>query len=383
MICFNIGMQNSPSVHSLQQAFGAVTDPRRNHTKQHELLDILMIAICCLLCGGTGFVHMEQFGHAKLDWLRTFLTLPNGIPSHDTFRRVFSLIDPQEFATAFLNWTQSLRTAVGAEVVALDGKTLRRSFDRAKDRGPIHLVSAWASANRLVLGQLKTADKSNEITAVPALLRSLELAGCIVTADALNCQKNIAKEISEADADYVLTLKANHGTAYEEVSRFLADARQRNFAGVAHDFVETTDKEHGRFEIRRYWITEQIDWFADRTQWEKLRSFALVESEREVAGQRRVEQRVFLSSLAPDARRLAQAVRGHWSIENQLHWVLDVQLGEDDSRVRVGHAAENLATLRKLVLNLLRRDTPSKLGTHAKQLKAAWDHAYLQSLLKS
>jgi predicted transposase YbfD/YdcC len=266
--------------------------------------------------------------------------------------------------------------------VALDGKTVRRSFDRAKQRGPIHLVSAWASANRLVLGQLKTADKSNEITAVPELLRALELAGCIVTTDALNCQKNIAKEISDADADYVLTLKANHGTACEEVSRFLSDARQRDFAGVAHDFVETMDKEHGRFEIRRYWITEQIDWFADRSQWEKLRSFALVESEREVAGERRVEPRVFLSSLPADARLLAQAVRGHWGIENQLHWVLDVQLGEDDSRVRVGHAAENLATLRKIVLNLLRNDTQTKVGTHAKQLKAAWDHAYLQSLLK-
>lgn len=375
-------MQNTPSVQSLRQAFATISDPRREHTKHHELLDILLIAVCCLLCGGTGFVHMEQFGHAKLDWLRTFLTLPNGIPSHDTFRRVFGLLDPQPFATAFLTWTQSLRTAVGAEIVALDGKTVRRSFDRAKGRSPIHLVSAWASAHRLVLGQLKTDDKSNEITAVPELLRVLELAGCIVTADALNCQKNIAKEISEADAEYVLTLKANHGTAYAEVSSFLADARRRDFAGVAHDHVETVDKEHGRLETRRYWITEQIGWFADRFQWEKLRSVALVESEREVAGQRRIEQRVFLCSLPADARLLAQAVRGHWGIENQLHWVLDVQLGEDDSRVRVGHAAENLAVLRKVVLNLLRRDTQTKVGTRAKQLKAAWDHAYLQSLLK-
>jgi predicted transposase YbfD/YdcC len=281
-----------------------------------------------------------------------------------------------------LSWTQNLRAAVGAEIVALDGKTVRRSFDRAKGRGPIHLVSAWASANRLVLGQLKTADKSNEITAVPALLRTLELAECIVTVDALNCQKNIAKEISEADADYVLTLKANHGTAYAEVLRFLEDARQRNFAGVAHDFLQTVDKEHGRLETRRYWITEQIGWFADRAQWEKLRSVALVESEREGAGERRVERRVFLCSLGGDARLLAQAVRGHWGIENQLHWVLDVQMHEDDCRVRVGHAAENLATLRRIVLNLLRRDTQTKVGTRAKQLKAAWDHAYLQSLLK-
>jgi predicted transposase YbfD/YdcC len=360
----------------------AIADPRRDHTKHHQLLDILMIAVCCLLCGGSGFAHMEQFGYAKRDWLRTFLALPNGIPSHDTFRRVFGLLDPQQFATAFLSWTQSLRTAVGAEIVALDGKTVRRSFDRATGCGPIHLVSAWASANRLVLGQRATADKSNEITAVPELLRALELAGCIVTADALNCQKNIAKEISDADADYVLTLKANHGTAYEEVRSFLTDARARNFAGVAHDFVETVDKEHGRLETRRYWITEQISWFADRSQWEKLHSVALVESEREASGGCRVEQRVFLCRIAADATLLARAVRGHWGIENQLHWVLDVQLGEDDSRVRVGHAAENLATLRRLVLNLLRRDTQSKVGIRAKQLKASWDHAYLQSVLK-
>lgn len=376
-------MQNKPSLHSLQQAFSTITDPRRNHTKHYELIDILMIALCCLLCGGTSFTHMEQFGLAKLDWLRTFLELPNGIPSHDSFRRVFALIDPAQFASAFLSWTQNLRTAVGAEIVALDGKTLRRSFDRRKGRGPIHLVSAWAGANRLVLGQLKTADKSNEITAVPELLRALELAGCIVTADALNCQKNIAKEISEADADYVLALKGNHGTAHAEVLSFLQDARQRHFAGVAHDFFETLDKEHGRLERRRYWITEQIGWFADRTEWEKLRSVALVESEREVDGQRHVEHRVFLCSLRAEAKLLAQAVRGHWGIENQLHWVLDVQMGEDDCRVRVGHAAENLATLRRIVLNLLRRDTQTKAGTRAKQLKAAWDHAYLQSLLRS
>jgi len=260
----------------------------------------------------------------------------------------------------------------------LDGKTLRRSFDRAKGRGPLHLVSAWASANRLVLGQLATAEKSNEISAVPELLRALELAGCIVTVDALNCQKNIAKEISEAE--YVLALKGNHGTAYEEVKSFWEDARQRGFDGVAHDVVETLEKGHGRVEIRRYWISEQIGWFADRAQWEKLRSVAMVEAERHVGATVSVERRFYLSSLPANAKLLAHAVRSHWGIENQLHWVLDVQMKEDQCRVRAGHAAQNLATLRRLVLNLQRRDPRTDLRIKAKQLQASWDHAYLQSL---
>jgi predicted transposase YbfD/YdcC len=375
-------MQNLPTSRSLQAALATVTDPREESLTEHRLLDILMIAVCCLLCGGQSFTHMEQFGHAKRAWLQTFLELPNGIPSHDTFRRVLLLLAPQSFAAVFLRWTQRLRTVVSAEVVALDGKTLRRSFDRAQGRGPLHLVSAWATTNRLVLGQRATAEKSNEITAVPELLRTLELAGCIVTVDALNCQKNIAKEIREADADYVLALKGNHGTAYEEVKTFLEDARHRGFAGVAHDFVETVDKEHGRLEIRRYWISEQIHWFADRLQWENLRSVAMVEAERHVDRHVSVERRFYLCSLPPDAKLLAHAVRSHWGIENQLHWVLDVQMGEDQCRVRAGHAAENLATLRRIALNLQRRDKRSALSIKSKQLKASWDHAYLQSLLQ-
>lgn len=380
-MCFTIGMPKIPLSRSLQTALAAITDPRDAALSEHRLLDILMIAICCLLCGGQSFTHMEQFGHAKLGWLRAFLELPHGIPSHDTFRRVFLLLDPQQFADVFLRWTQSLRQAVGTEVVALDGKTLRRSFDRTKGVGPLHLVSAWASANRLVLGQRATAEKSNEITAVPELLRALELAGCIVTVDALNCQKNIAKEIREADADYVLALKGNHGTAYEEVKSFLEDARQRGFAGVTHDFVQTVEKAHGRVEVRRYWISNPIGWFADGAQWEKLRTVAMVETERQAGTAVSVERRFYLCSLPPDAKLLAHAVRSHWGIENQLHWVLDVPMNEDQCRVRAGHAAQNLATLRRLVLNLQRRDHRQTLSIKAKQLQASWDHAYLQTLL--
>jgi predicted transposase YbfD/YdcC len=376
-----MGMQNHTSPMSLEQAFGALNDPRRDQTKRHELIDILMIAVCCLLCSGSTFVDMERFGHAKRAWLQSFLALPNGIPSHDTFRRLFGLLNPRQFAEAFSRWTQSLRAAVSAEVVALDGKTLRRSFDARSGRAALHLVSAWASANRLVLGQVKTADKSNEITAVPELIRALELAGCIVTVDALNCQKNIAKEVSEADADYVMTLKANHALAYAEVKSFFDDAQQRGFAGIAHQYCETVEKEHGRLEQRRYWITEAIDWFAERDQWEKLRSMALVEAQRTVNGQTSTERRYYFCSIAADAALLAQAVRQHWGIENQLHWVLDVQLDEDQCRVRSGYAAENLATLRKIALNLLRKD-PKRRSIRGKQLDASWDHAYLQALLR-
>jgi predicted transposase YbfD/YdcC len=369
-----------------------LTDPRLERRRKHELIDVLMIAVTALLCGAENFTHMAQFGQAKEAWLRTFLTLTHGIPSHDTFRRVFMLLAPEKFSAVFLHWTQSLRQAVGAEVVALDGKTLRRSFDSAKSQSAIHLVSAWASANRLVLGQIKVDDKSNEITAVPELLRALELAGCIVTVDALNCQKNIAKEIQEADADYVLALKGNHETAHEEIQTFLDAALEETLAakppaaklsaGAATlATCETVDKGHGRVETRRYYQSAELDWFADRAAWEGLRTVGMVEALREVRGKLTVERRYYLSSLPLGVETFARAVREHWGVENQLHWVLDVQMNEDQNRARCGHAAENLGLLRRLVLNQLRRDTRCQTGIKGKQLNASWDHAYLQSLL--
>jgi predicted transposase YbfD/YdcC len=332
-----------------------------------------------MLCGAESFTEMAAFGRAKADWLKTWLALPHGIPSHDTFNRVFGLIDPRAFLNCFQAWTQSLRAAVAGELIAVDGKTLRGS--RAGGHGPIHLVNVWAQANRLVLGQLKTDDKSNEITAVPALLRALELAGCLVTVDALGCQKDIAKEIHEADADYLLALKGNQGTLHAEVKEFLDDAQARGFAGVAHQFTETVEKDHGRIETRRYWITEQIGWCADRDQWEALRSVGMVEAIRDVAGQVQTERRYYLSSLPADAARFAAAARGHWEIENCVHWVLDVQMGEDRCAVRQQNAAQNLATLRALCLNLLRRDRRQNCGIRSKQKIAGWDHDYLRSLL--
>ena len=363
---------------NLLSHFQDLPDPRVHRTREHRLLDILVIAVCTLLCGGEGFNDMEDFGRAKEDWFKTFLELPGGVPSHDTFNRVFQALDPQSFLECFVRWTQSLRAAVSEEIVALDGKALRRAL-QAGGTAPV-LVSAWARENGLVLGQLKVSAKSNEITAVPELLRALELAGCIVTLDAMGCQKNIAKEIKEADAEYVLALKGNQGTVHQEVQSYLDDAITRGAKELIH--LETVEKDHGRLETRRYYQSAALDWFADREKWEGLQSVGVVEAVRRVGDQpATVERRYYLSSLALDVTRFARAVRGHWSVENALHWVLDVQCGEDQSRARAGHAAENLGTLRRLALNLLRKEKTRKRGIKGKQKNAGWDHAYLLRLL--
>lgn len=361
--------------------FSALNDPRIDRTKEHSLIDILIIALCAMLCGAEGFVDFEEFGNAKLDFLRSFLDLPNGIPSHDTFRRVFAMLDPGQFSECFRNWTEGLRRTISAEIVAIDGKTLRRSHDRAKGREPIHMVSAWARENGLVLGQIKTDEKSNEITAIPELLRTLHLAGCIVTIDAMGCQTKIAAEISSAKADYVLALKGNQSTLHEEVASFLEDAQANDFAGVAHDFLETSARAHGRVETRRYWISEDIEWLSHRAQWKDLRSVGMVESIRDIQGKLTRERRFFIASIGANAATFARAVRGHWAIENTLHWSLDVSFAEDQCRVRSGYAAENLAILRHASINILKGETTRKRGIKGKQKNAGWDHSYLLKLL--
>src|SRR5258706_521419 len=382
-------MQKHPKL-SLIEHFKTLTDPRLNRIKDHDLIDILMIAICTLLCGGETFNDMEGFGCAKEDWFKTFLKLRSGIPSHDTFNRVFAALDPQEFLDAFLKWTQALRQAVPQEIVALDGKALRRACDGAK--GMKSIVSAWAEGNGLVLGQLKVEDKSNEITAVPELLRVLELNGCIVTVDAMGCQKKIAKEIVESDADYVMALKGNQERVHQEVKSFLdaslEQQKQQRPKGAlvpkeaaALKSCETVQKDHGRIETRRYYQSDYLDWFADKDKWEGLRSVGMVESTREIEGKTTVERRYYLSSLKLGVETFARAVRGHWGVENKLHWVMDVCFREDQSRAREGYAAENLATLRRLALNLLKREKTKKRGLRGKKLNAGWDHPYLLRLL--
>jgi len=382
-------MQTHPKL-SLVEHFENLVDPRVNRTKHHDLIDVLIIAVCTLLCGGEGFNDMEDFGKAKQDWFKTFLALRHGIPSHDTFNRVFAALDPKEFLDCFLRWTQSVRQAVPQEIVALDGKALRRALN--PNQGIQYIVSAWAEGNGLVLGQLKVADKSNEITAVPELLRVLELSGCIVTTDAMGCQKKITTGIVEADADYVLALKGNHETVHEEVKTFLdetlAEKQGPRLPGTPLSPAaatlatwETVEKDHGRLEIRRYYQSTHLEWFADLKEWEGLRSVGLVEAIREIGGQKTAERRYYLSSLPLDVSLFARAVRGHWGVENKLHWVLDVCFREDQSRARAGYAAENLATLRRLALNLLNREKTKKRGVKGKQLNASWNHAYLLQLL--
>jgi predicted transposase YbfD/YdcC len=381
---------NPPAPHSLLAHFQDLPDPRVNRTKAHALIDVLVIAICTLLCGGQTFNDMADFGRAKQAWFKTFLALPHGIPSHDTFNRVLAALEPRRFLDCFLRWTQSLRQAVPQELVALDGKALRRAL--ARDQRIPYIVSAWAQGNGLVLGQLKVADKSNEITAVPELLRVLELAGCIVTLDAMGCQRQIAKEIVEADADYVLALKGNQETAHAEVQSFLDDAVAEQHrprpagavvpkAGQTLQTLTTVEKDHGRTETRTYYQSDYLTWFADRGRWEQLRSVGLVEATRESQGKVTVERRYYLSSLKLEVQTFARAVRGHWGVENKLHWVLDVSFGEDQSRARAGYAAENLATLRRLAVNLLQREQSKKRGVRGKMLNASWDHAYLLRLL--
>jgi predicted transposase YbfD/YdcC len=370
-------------IEQLQQ----LPDPRVQGRCEHDLVDVLVIALCCLLCGGEGFNDMEDFGRAKRPWFRTFLRLRSGIPTHDTFNRVFAALKPEAFLEMFMAWTQTLRTSVAEEIVALDGKALRRALERGDS--PRVIVSAWAASNSLVLGQVEVPDKTNEITAVPKLLRALELSGCIVTLDAMGCQKNIAKEIKEADAEYVLALKGNQGQCHAEIKSYLDDAvarhaekapAKRNAVPLAYQ--ETVEKDHGRLETRRYWQSADLDWFAGQAEWEGLRSVGVVESLRQVGeAAPTVERRYYLSSLEVDVEKFARAVRGHWAIENSLHWVLDVQCGEDRSRARAGHAGANLATLRRLALNLLKQDRTKKRGLKGKQLNASWDHRYLLRLL--
>lgn len=370
-------------VASINEHFAGVKDPRIERTKEHPLINILVIAICAAICGSDGWTEIEEFGEAREEWFARFLDMPSGIPSHDTFGRVFARIDPEQFQHGFLSWVQTLSGLIEG-VVAIDGKQLRGSKDGVLGKQAISMVSAWADTNGLVLGQRQVAAKSNEITAIPEVLTLLDLHGCIVTLDAIGCQTEIAAQIVDQGGDYVLALKGNQGRLYEETSHLFATLAQKGFAGATYDFCESHDEGHGRVETRQCWVITPQDWperFPTLADWKGLRSLAMIRSERRLDDKVSRETRYFLSSLDMNAAAILNAKRRHWTIENGLHWILDVAFNEDQSRIRTDHAPANMAVLRHMALNLLKMETTLKRGIKTKRLKAGWSDAYLLKVL--
>jgi len=367
---------------ALIDCLSAIQDPRIERNKEHKLIDVLVIAICAVICGAEHWTDCEEFGKCKEGWFRTFLELKGGIPSHDTFGRVFAAIDPRQFQECFAEWVGGFIREGGLEHIALDGKAVRRSGSSASGKKAIHMVSAYARAGGLVLTQSKVDDKSNEITALPEVLKRLELSGALVSIDAMGCQKEIAQQITKQGGDYVLSLKGNQGKLADAVEFHFIQAERDRFELLEHDTHTTVDGDHGRVETRRYDVIGDAGWLDAKKEWGGLTAVGRVVTERTGAEATSRETRYFLMSRKLSAEDFGQAVRGHWGIENSLHWLLDMAFDEDHCRVRSGYGAENFVVLRHMALNLLKQGKRVKRGIKARRKVAGWDESYLLELLK-
>jgi len=372
------------SVRRLVEEFSALDDPRCSGKVEHRLIDILVIAICAVIAGAESWEDITLYGRSKIDWLSRFLPLRNGIPAHDTFRRVFMLIDTERFERCFEAWARSFGATPGREVVAIDGKTIRGSFDRGREQGPLHVVSAWACDRGLVLGQRQVGDKSNEITAIPELLDVLDIKGAIVTLDAMGCQKAIASKILEKGADYVVTLKANQGKKHSAVKK-LCETTCFSRSATHRPVHDAFDDGHGRLVRRRVFVCPDALALEPLHDWPGLKNVLAVETIRSVNGSDKTEAeiRYFLSSSTEEPDVLAKAIRRHWQVENNLHWVLDVTFNEDHCRIRDRNAAQNFSLLRKIAINLVRRHQTSKASLKGRRKMAAWDNQYMEQVLTS
>jgi predicted transposase YbfD/YdcC len=364
----------------IEDHFAELTDPRRRKVT-YPLIDVVVIAVCAVICGADDFVAIAEFGRKKRQWFAQFLDLRNGIPSHDRFNAILAAIKPAEFEKCLLSWITALHEITDGQVIAIDGKTLRRSFDAASSKAAIHMVSAWATANQISLGQVVVDAKSNEITAIPKLLQILEISGCLVTIDAMGCQTEIARQIVAGGADYVLAAKGNQPTLQQGIEKFFDDSLEDDFARTKVRRYETEEKGHGREELRYYYICPVPDDLPDRSRWAKLKAIGIAISSTKRNGKECNEVRYYILSKYLSARRFAEAVRSHWGIENRLHWQLDVTFQEDQCRIRKGHADTNFSTLRRTALSMLKNESTLKVGVKNKRLTAGWDENYLAKVL--